>query len=108
MAAATRGDRTAHLFRVMPADGAKQIKVEFTNRFGEVYTQSIGPVNGPLPPRTTVHRKGCCIKIDILTQQPPTKPDTSHSTPFLPHPTDGHHRRHREDEADGGACPASS
>ena len=35
------GDRTAHLFRVMPADGAKQIKVEFTNRFGEVYTQSI-------------------------------------------------------------------
>ena len=35
------GDRTAHLFRAMPADGAKQIKVVFTNRFGEVYTQSI-------------------------------------------------------------------
>lgn len=33
--------KTAHLFRAMPADGAKQIKVEFTNRFGEVYTQTI-------------------------------------------------------------------
>lgn len=32
---------TAHLFRAMPADGTKQIKVEFTNRFGEVYTQTI-------------------------------------------------------------------
>lgn len=35
------GDRTAHLFRVMPSDGAKQIKVEFTNRFGELYTGTI-------------------------------------------------------------------
>lgn len=33
--------KTAHLFRAMPSDGAKQIKVEFTNRFGEVYTQTI-------------------------------------------------------------------
>ena len=33
--------QTAHLFRAMPADGAKQIKVEFTNRFGDVYTQTI-------------------------------------------------------------------
>lgn len=33
--------KTAHLFRAMPADGAKQIKVEFKNRFGEVYTQTI-------------------------------------------------------------------
>ena len=32
---------TAHLFRAMPSDGAKQIKIEFTNRFGEVYTQTI-------------------------------------------------------------------
>ena len=35
------GDRTAHLFRAMPSDGAKQIKVEFTNRFGEVYTETV-------------------------------------------------------------------
>lgn len=35
------GDRTAHLFRAMPSVGAKQIKVVFTNRFGEVYTKSI-------------------------------------------------------------------
>lgn len=33
--------KTAHLFRALPADGAKQVKVEFTNRFGEVYTQTI-------------------------------------------------------------------
>lgn len=32
---------TGHLFRAMPADGAKEIKVEMTNRFGEVYTQTI-------------------------------------------------------------------
>ena len=33
--------KTAHLFRAMPSDKAKEIKVEFTNRFGEVYTQTI-------------------------------------------------------------------
>lgn len=33
--------KTAHLFRAMPADGARQIKVEWTNRFGEVYVQTI-------------------------------------------------------------------
>lgn len=32
---------TGHLFRAMPADGAKEIKVVFTNRFGEEYTQHI-------------------------------------------------------------------
>ena len=35
------GDRTAHLFRALPADGAKQIRVELTNRFGEVFVQTI-------------------------------------------------------------------
>lgn len=45
-AAAMKKDRSAavktgHLFRAMPADGAKEIKVEFTNRFGEVYTQTL-------------------------------------------------------------------
>lgn len=34
-------EKTGHLFRAMPSDGAKEIKVEFTNRFGEVYTQHI-------------------------------------------------------------------
>lgn len=33
--------KTAHLFRALPADGARQVKVELTNRFGEVYTQTI-------------------------------------------------------------------
>lgn len=33
--------QTAHLFRALPADGARQVKVEWTNRFGEVYTQTI-------------------------------------------------------------------
>ena len=37
--------QTAHLFRALPADGAKRIKVEYTNRFGEVYTQSIDLYN---------------------------------------------------------------
>ena len=37
----SKAEPTAHLFRVMPSDGAKQIKIEFTNRFGEVYTQTI-------------------------------------------------------------------
>lgn len=32
---------TGHLFRAMPSDGAKEVKVEFRNRFGEVYTQTI-------------------------------------------------------------------
>lgn len=32
---------TGHLFRAMPADGAKEIKIEVTNRFGETYTQTI-------------------------------------------------------------------
>lgn len=33
--------KTNHLFRALPTDGAKEIKVEFINRFGEVYTQTI-------------------------------------------------------------------
>lgn len=33
--------KTAHLFRALPADGAKEVKVVFTNRFGEVYTQTV-------------------------------------------------------------------
>lgn len=33
--------RTAHLFRAMPKDGAKEIKIEFTNRFGETYSQTV-------------------------------------------------------------------
>ena len=37
----SKAEPTAHLFRVMPSDGAKHIKIEFTNRFGEVYTQTI-------------------------------------------------------------------
>ena len=37
----SKAEPTAHLFRAMPSDGAKQIKIEFTNRFGEVYTQTI-------------------------------------------------------------------
>lgn len=32
---------TNHLFRALPSDGAKEVKVVFTNRFGEVYTQTI-------------------------------------------------------------------
>lgn len=44
--AATLKDRktacdTAHLFRAMPSDGAKEIRIVFTNRFGETYTQTI-------------------------------------------------------------------
>ena len=38
--------KTAHLFRALPADGAKEVKVEFTNRFGEVYSQTIQVANG--------------------------------------------------------------
>ena len=34
-------EKTGHLVRAMPADGSKEIRVEFTNRFGEVYTKSI-------------------------------------------------------------------
>lgn len=37
----TKAVKTAHLFRAMPADGAKQIRVELTNRFGEVFVQTI-------------------------------------------------------------------
>lgn len=37
----SQAEPTAHLFRAMPSDGARQIKIEFTNRFGEVYTQTI-------------------------------------------------------------------
>lgn len=33
--------KTAHLFRAMPSDKAREVKVEFTNRFGEVYVQTI-------------------------------------------------------------------
>lgn len=36
-----RAVRTAHLFRAMPADGTKEIKVEVTNRFGQVSVQTI-------------------------------------------------------------------
>lgn len=32
---------TNHLFRALPADGAKEVKVVFTNRFGEIYTQTV-------------------------------------------------------------------
>lgn len=32
---------TGHLFRAMPADGAKEVRIVFTNRFGESYTQSV-------------------------------------------------------------------
>lgn len=32
---------TGHLFRAMPADGTKEIRVELTNRFGETYVQTI-------------------------------------------------------------------
>ncbi|MBO4984178.1 MAG: calcineurin-like phosphoesterase C-terminal domain-containing protein [Bacteroides sp.] len=32
---------TPHLFRAMPADGAKEVKVVFTNRFGEQHTQMV-------------------------------------------------------------------
>ena len=44
--AATLKDRkqaseTPHLFRAMPADGSKEIKIELTNRFGETYTQLV-------------------------------------------------------------------
>lgn len=37
----SRAPKTPHLFRAMPADGARQIRVELTNRFGEVYVQTI-------------------------------------------------------------------
>lgn len=33
--------KAAHLFRAMPSDGAKVIKKEFTNCFGEVNTQTV-------------------------------------------------------------------
>ena len=32
---------TAHLFRAMPKDGAKEIRIELTNRFGETYSQTV-------------------------------------------------------------------
>lgn len=37
----SKASKTGHLFRALPANGAKEIKVELTNRFGEVYTQLI-------------------------------------------------------------------
>ena len=37
----SQAEPTAHLFRAMPSDGARQIKIEFTNRFGEVYSQTV-------------------------------------------------------------------
>lgn len=37
----SKAPKTAHLFHALPTDGAKEIKVELTNRFGEVYTQVI-------------------------------------------------------------------
>lgn len=33
--------KTTHLFRALPSDDAGQVRVEFTNRFGEVYVQAI-------------------------------------------------------------------
>lgn len=36
---------TAHLFRALPSDGAKEVRVVFTNRFGEKYEQTISLVN---------------------------------------------------------------
>lgn len=36
-----RAIKTPHLFRVMPSDGAKEIKIEATNRFGETFSQTI-------------------------------------------------------------------
>ena len=35
-----KAPKTGHLLRLMPSDGAKEIRVELTNRFGEVYTQT--------------------------------------------------------------------
>lgn len=32
---------TKHLFRALPADGAKEVKVVFTNRFGEKYEETV-------------------------------------------------------------------
>lgn len=37
----SRAPKTAHLFRALPADGAKTVKVVFTNRFGEKYSQTV-------------------------------------------------------------------
>ncbi len=36
-----KASTTAHLFRAMPASGSHEIKIEFTNRFGESYTQTV-------------------------------------------------------------------
>lgn len=36
-----KAPKTGHLFHLMPSDGAKEIRVELTNRFGEVYTQTL-------------------------------------------------------------------
>ncbi len=33
--------KTGHLFRAMPSDGAKEIKIVFTNHFGEVFSQKL-------------------------------------------------------------------
>jgi len=35
------GYHTLHLFRTIPGSGAKNIKIEITNRFGEVYSEAI-------------------------------------------------------------------
>lgn len=32
---------TPHLFRALPKDGAKEVRIELTNRFGEVYAQTM-------------------------------------------------------------------
>lgn len=37
----SKAPKTGHLFRAMPNDGAREIRVEFTNRFGETYSQLI-------------------------------------------------------------------
>ena len=35
------GYHTLHLFRAKPAAETKNLKIEVTNRFGEVYTQEV-------------------------------------------------------------------
>ncbi|HJV76786.1 MAG TPA: hypothetical protein VJ602_00275 [Paludibacter sp.] len=35
------GYHTLHLFRTIPGSGSKNIKIEITNRFGEVYFETI-------------------------------------------------------------------
>lgn len=41
MSGKAKGYKTLHLFRAAPSTGAKNITIEVTNRFGEVYTEDI-------------------------------------------------------------------